>query len=463
MTLAEVLAGRLAVWGTGQEGLALAALAVRRGVTPVLIDDDPVGGASRAAEALGGAPLVVAPGDVDWAALDVVVRSPGVSRYRPELATAQRSGVAVTTAMALWLEDRRHDRVLAVTGTKGKSTTASLAAAVLAAAGWDVALVGNIGVPVVETYDRPAAGITVVEVSSYQAADVTTSPGTVVLTSLAPDHLDWHGGVEAYYRDKLRLLEAGPPGHLAVSAASAEALARTAGHPDRTTYGPEGRVVATAAGVVEVDGTPVADVGQLRVPGQHNVWNLCGALAGVLLATGATPSSGAVAEALAGFGGLASRCHPVGERDGRTYVDDALASNPTATATSVAAFAGRPLTVILGGADRGVDAGPLVAALAAHRPGAAAVVLPPDADRLAGALGQAGLARVVTAGDMAAAVDAAAAITPVGGVVLFSPGAPTPAGGGGYAARSRDFIAAAQVDSPTDGGNGGGGQGGARA
>ena len=105
-------------------------------------------------------------------------------------------------------------------------------------------------------------------------------------------------------------------------------------------------------------------------------------------------------------------------------------------------FTGRPLTVIVGGADRGVDPGPLVEALAGRRPPASVVVLTPGSGRLAGALaGVAGQVREAT--DLAEAVARATELTPEGGVVLFSPGAPTPEGGGGYRERSRQFAAAA--------------------
>ncbi len=440
--LDQALGRRVAVWGLGAEGVALAALAVARGVEPLLVDDRPGEAAERVADAVGVRLAVVAPGDVDWSAVDVVVRSPGVSRYRPELAAAEAAGTAVTTTMALWLEDHADAPVVAVTGTKGKSTTASLTAAILEADGRRVELIGNIGVPVLDTYGGPRPDAYVVEVSSYQAVDVTRSPAVVVLTSLAPDHLDWHGGVEQYYRDKLRLVEAGPPGRLAVSAGNEEALSRTSGHPDRTLYGPEGRVHVDDGGWLVVDGARLADTARLRVAGRHNVWNLCGAVAGVLLLTGEAPSAAAVESAMAGFGGLPSRCAVVGERAGRVYVDDALASNPFASAASIGTFDGRPLTVIVGGADRGVDPGPLVEALAAHRPPASVVVLPPEPGRLAGAL--AGVAgQVREASDLADAVAVATELTPEGGVVLFSPGAPTPEGGGGYGERSRVFVTAA--------------------
>jgi len=436
MTLDEVLGLRVAVWGMGAEGSAFVELARRRGVEPVLVDDDPDGPAAR-----HGVPVLL-PGDAPWSEVDVVVRAPGVSRYRPELAAAEAAGARVTTAMAVWLEDHADAPVVAVTGTKGKSTTAALAAAVLRNDGLEVALIGNIGVPVLDTYGRPPADAYVVEVSSYQAVDVEASPRVVVLTSLAPDHLDWHGGVEAYYRDKLRLVGAGA---LAVSAGSPEAVRRTAWHPDRTLYGPEGRVRIGADGWVAADGERVVDTGRLRVPGRHNAWNLCGAIAGALLLTGRPPTIAAAAAAVDGFAGLPSRCHPVGERAGRTYVDDALASNPFAAAASVETFADRPLTVIVGGADRGVDPEPLVEALRSHRPPVEVIVLAPGADRLAAALTRGGVptGSVRSVDDLAAAVEVATGITPRGGVVLFSPGAPTPEGGGGYRARSRRFAEAA--------------------
>jgi UDP-N-acetylmuramoylalanine--D-glutamate ligase len=445
LTLEVALNRRLAVWGMGAEGLALARLAADRGVEAVLIDDLPDEAAGRVEAALGEDRPVQAPGDVEWSSVDVVVRSPGVSRYRAELVAAESDGVTVTTAMALWLEDHADAPVLVITGTKGKSTTAALAAAVLEADGQEVELIGNIGVPVVDTYGRPRPDVYVVEVSSYQAADVTRTPRVVVLTSLAPDHLDWHGGVEAYYRDKLRLVEAGPPGRLAVNAGNEEAVARTKGHPDRTLFGPDGRVRVGRDGWIEVDGTSVVDSGRLRVPGRHNAWNVCGAITGILLLTDAAPSTAAIKSVADTFTGLPSRCHVLGERDGRTYVDDALASNPFAAATSVESFAGRPLTIIVGGADRGVDPGPLVDALAAHLPAAAVVVLPPDPNRFGSALDPVAT-QVQIVADLDEAVRIAEDLTPPGGVVLFSPGAPTPEGGGGYRSRSRAFIEATGFD-----------------
>jgi len=444
VTLEELCARRVAVWGMGAEGLAMARLLHDRQVEAWFVDDDPDAAASRLGHQQDGLRPVIRPADVPWSEIEVVVRAPGVSRYRPELESARDAGVAVTTAMALWLEDFADARVVAITGTKGKSTTAALTAEILRRDGRDVALIGNIGVPVVEMYGKPLADAYVVEISSYQAADVAVSPGLVVLTSLAPDHLDWHRSEEAYYRDKLRLVEAGSPGLLAVNAGSEEALRRTDGHPLRTLFGPAGRVSVDTSGLVSVDGVPAVDASTLRLAGVHNLWNLCGAVAGATLLDGCVPARSVLEAVVEEFNGLPSRCRTVGERGGVTFVDDALASNPFATAASVAAFADRELTVILGGADRGVDPQALVDALVGRQPAPRVVIVPPEAQRLAGALAAAAPAlSVVVATDLAEAVAAASAITAPGGVVLFSPAAPTPDGEGGYRERSRLFVASA--------------------
>ncbi len=451
MTLDELCGRRVAIWGLGQEGLAVAELLVRKGLTPVLIDDHADRVSARAVEVLGTGTVVLGPSSVSWDELDAVVRSPGVSRYRPELVEAGWRGTHVTTAMALWLEDFADARVVAVTGTKGKSTTAALTVSILRQQGMKVELIGNIGVPVTDTYDRPLADAYVVEVSSYQAADVTVTPGVCVLTSLAPDHLDWHGSEDLYYRDKLHLVEVGPPGALAVNAASDEAVRRTDRHRSRTLFGPSGRVQAAASGMIEVDGEPLVASDRLRLPGRHNLWNLCGAVSGAMLLGGVPPTADAVGQAVDGFDGLPSRCRTIGHGHGLTFVDDALASNPFATAASIEAFPDGELTVILGGADRGIDARPVAEALARRRPPPSVVVLTPDGQRLVDAIaglpaGQRPEAMLVReADDLAEAVGVAVATTAAGGVVLFSPAAPTPAGEGGFRQRSRQFAVAAGV------------------
>ena len=191
--------------------------------------------------------------------------------------------------------------------------------------------------------------------------------------------------------------------------------------------------------MIEVDGEPLVEAARLRRPRPAQPWNLCGAIAGALLLGDGPPSVESVGRAVDTFDGLPSRCQTIGHREGLTFVDDALASNPFATMASIEAFPGRELTVILGGADRGIDPRPLAEALARRRPRPVVVVLPPDGRAAGRGPGPVAADRqpavVRRAGDLTEAVQLAVAATVGGGVVLFSPAAPTPEGEGGFGAQ----------------------------
>ena len=162
---------------------------------------------SPPAEGPGGRPvLATGGGGLDaLAACEVVVKSPGISRYRPEVAELAGRGIPVAGGLGLWLQEADRDRVICITGTKGKSTTTAIAGHLLTRLGLPLPGGGQ---------HRPARRGTrrhgdgdydywVIETSSYQATDLACSPPVVAVTSLHPDHLDWHGDVETYYRDKL--------------------------------------------------------------------------------------------------------------------------------------------------------------------------------------------------------------------------------------------------------------------
>ena len=206
MRAAELGAARVAIWGLGREGqAAIRFLRTRHPKLPLLLLDDAEDARAPAgfdgiACAFGARQIASTLGDVD-----VIVKSPGVSLYRPEIESARDHGIEITSLLNLWFAERVDLTTICVTGTKGKSTTASLIAHMLRKLGRRVALVGNIGVPITEI-DPATADYAVIEVSSYQAADFDRVCDVAVLTSLFPEHLDWHRTLEAYYRDKLNLL-----------------------------------------------------------------------------------------------------------------------------------------------------------------------------------------------------------------------------------------------------------------
>jgi UDP-N-acetylmuramoylalanine--D-glutamate ligase len=375
-------------------------------------------------KALGTATRIVTAADAVAAlgGCDVVVRSPGVSMHRPELRALRDAGVPLRTATGLWLAERSGQGVIGVTGTKGKSTTAALAFHLARAAGRAVHLAGNIGVPALDLLDADPAELAVVELSSYQIADLEIGPQVAVLTSLFREHLDWHGSEEAYRTEKLRIL--GLPGvRCAVVNARSEELARAPAGAQvaLAAYGVAGGWDLTSCGI-ELRGELALASADLPLPGAHNALNLCGALA-ALEAYGVTPPP--LREALRGFQPLPHRLEAVAERDGILWVDDSISTTPESTLAALASFPEREIVLIGGGQDRGQDYAGLAGELA--RRGATLVALPSTGPRLLAAALAAGVPadRAIKATDMETAVAIARELGAPGTVILLSPAAPS--------------------------------------
>ena len=207
---ADLAGRRVGVWGpAGVEGQANVRKLAALGMTPaVLVDDSPSGGGGPG----GAAVLATADGGLDaLAACDVVVKAPGISRYREDARWLAGRGVAITGGVGLWLAGLwlagwADGHVIAITGTKGKSSTTAIAGHLLTRLGYPAMTGGNIGrLPYDPDLDQagPPPRYWVIEVSSYQALDLPVSAPVTAVTSLHPDHLPWHGGVEQYYADKL--------------------------------------------------------------------------------------------------------------------------------------------------------------------------------------------------------------------------------------------------------------------
>ncbi len=358
---------RVGLWGLRTEGSASLRRLRDMGVVPAVVDDRP------SAPTFGG--LRVQSGDAGLDALarcEVVVKSPGISRHSPQVGALLDAGVAVAGGLGLWLEEADRARVVCVTGTKGKSTTAALAGHLLRGLGRRCLVAGNIGLP---PWD-PGAGddwdFWIVETSSFQATDVASSPPVVAVTSLAPDHLDWHGSEEAYFADKLSLCSQ-PGAALTVADASSDALRRHA-----SLLGPEVRWVKE--GDPELDG-PWADA--LRLPGRHHRRDALIARASLLGAgVDAASDDDRLAAAAVGFTPLEHRFRLVGTVEGVEFVDDSLSTNPLPTLAALDALGDRPVALLVGGQDRGLDYRPLAAALGSRHAETFVATLPAAGARI---------------------------------------------------------------------------------
>ena len=372
---------------------------------------------------------------------DVVIKSPGVPPTSPEFICIRDLGIPVTSLTDLWLSANAH-RVLAVTGTKGKSTTSSLIQHLLVTLGIPASLVGNGGTPVTDG-DTTDAEIAVTEVSSYQAADLTVSPRVAVVTSLYPEHLPWHGGYDQYVNDKLNLISHGPEvvvvpdidGHIAALV--------------RARIGAFTQIVAPGSlGITWSDsGIKWEDAGSLgpeRLPiqGRHNYANVALALAAVV--SGVEVPEGerhALLETVESFAPLTHRLETVPSDDGRRWVDDSLATAPEAVVAALETFPVSRVALILGGADRGLSFESLATYLSTRAPDALVDVI---------AVGPAGARWMADGGpshrlapSFADAMRLVRTEFDAADVVLLSPGAPSFDEFTSYEQRAAAFRAAA--------------------
>ena len=374
---------RIAIWGMGREGLAVK-LALQKHVP-------------------GAEILEITEDNLDDIfGAQVLVKSPGVSLYRPEITKAKEQGIVVTSGTNLFMANKNpHTKVIAITGTKGKSTTSSLMAHTLKAYGFKVCLGGNIGVPLIDFVDEPADYV-VAELSSYQCADFDGKPDVSVLLNLYPEHLQWHGSHEQYYADKRHMWSQG--------------LWQLDNRDNEIQV--ENDFFVDAA-------KQLFPISSLNLRGLHNAQNACVVLA-VLKHLGLDLAK--AEEGFRTFEGLAHRLQIVGEQDGLTFVDDSISTTPETAICAMESFKGQTITLLVGGFDRGQDYAKLNQYIKDN--GVQAIALPITGDW------------VETPHHMQTikeAVALAKQITEKGGIVLLSPAAPSYNMYKNFEARGDDF------------------------
>jgi UDP-N-acetylmuramoylalanine--D-glutamate ligase len=432
---------RVVVVGAARSGVAAAELLVRRGARVALQD---VKSAVEAEDQLRGAGVELQLGGHDEATLvaaDLIVLSPGVPTGQAGLAAARRAGVPMIGELELasrWLRGR----MVAITGTKGKSTTTTLTGRMLEAGGRRVLVGGNIGRALSAQVDESTEDtIHVVEASSFQLeATETFRPWIAVLLNFSPDHLDRHASVGEYARAKARIFANQDEHDWAVlNADDAPALALAAEARARrrlfSTAAPLADGVVIAGDVIvrrtsEGD-LPLVPLSAIRLLGPHLVSDVVAASA-VASIVGVDAAS--MTRVVSTFTGLEHALEPVAEIGGVRFVNDSKATNIEAARRAIESF-GDGLVVIMGGRFKGGDFRHLSDALAARR---ATVVAIGEASALIHEA-FADVVDVRDAGDMSAAVRTAFACAAPGRTVVLAPACASFDMFSDYAARGRIF------------------------
>ncbi|MCC7125943.1 MAG: UDP-N-acetylmuramoyl-L-alanine--D-glutamate ligase [Acidobacteria bacterium] len=361
---------RVLVVGAARSGVAAAQLLARRGAEVTLADRrDRIESADVLTAA--GVRLALGPHDAaTFTSADLIVTSPGVAPDLDVLVAARGAGVPIIGELELasrWLRGR----IIAITGTKGKSTTTTLVGRMVAASGRHVLVGGNIGVPLSAQVDESRADtVHVVEASSFQLeATDTFHPWIAALLNFSADHLDRHASVDEYAAAKTRVfVNQTTKDHAVVNADSAEAVRLAETRAPIVRYALERRPdvdVFTERGCIwqrtsEGD-VPLLPLASVELSGRHLLSNVVAASA---IATLAGADSDALQRAMTGFTGLEHVMEPVATIDGVRFINDSKATNVDAAARSIESFDN--VVAIVGGKYKGGNLADLAVPLASH-------------------------------------------------------------------------------------------------
>lgn len=382
---------------------------------------------------------------------DVVFRSPGVRLRQPIFEKAAKSGTLITSLTQLFF-DLCPCPIIGITGTKGKGTTSSLVAELLAASGQEVFLGGNIGLPALDFLDRLGGTSKVVlELSSFQLQDLNRGPAFACVLNFWRDHLDYHASEEEYRQAKLNLVKHQDESGVAVFNADDERVKAMSAHTTaRKFWFSLTRIAEPGAYLLEGDlylnlkgeAEKICAKSDLRLRGDHNVSNV---LAAAVLASllGVKPQT--VKKVVTEFAGLPHhRLEFCGEVAKTAFYNDSLATIPEAAQAAIAAFS-EPKILILGGSDKGAAYEQLARAVIFGNV-RGVVVMGEVAEKIRRALSEAGYqGDVVDGGEsMSGIVDKACQLSKPGDVVLLSPAAASFGMFTNYEDRGRQFKLAVE-------------------
>ena len=293
---------------------------------------------------------------------DVIFKSPGIRFDKGGIPDAVKKGAYLTSEMQVFFE-LCPARIIAVTGSDGKTTTTTLISEILKADGKNVFVGGNIGRPLLPVIDEiTATDFVVLELSSFQLHKMTRSPDVAVITNITPNHLDWHTDMQEYIDAKLNILNYQKSDSLSVlnyqNEHTREAANIAKGMVTYFSSASDINGVHLVNGVICYGNEPVLDTKDILIPGKHNIENFMAAI-GALYGTVRSESIVKVANT---FKGVEHRIELVRELDGVKYYNSSIDSSPTRTIAALRSFK-QKLIVLCGGYDKHLDYSPLAPVL----------------------------------------------------------------------------------------------------
>ena len=414
MKLSTLKKSKVAIWGFGVEGQATATYLQNKHIDFSVL--------CQASEVKDDVNCLTQKVDVSLLnQFDIVIKSPGISAYDKRITQAN---TLFTSATALWFANERHKnpqcKIIAITGTKGKSTTASLLAHVLQAVGKTVNLVGNIGKPLLLSHCN--YDFIVMEASSFQIYDGQIKADLAVVLNLFAEHLDWHHGEENYYHDKIKIFTNATVKIINhQNRTLSQLLKATATNRTLHCYN-DGTDFLLSEKKIYTKQATLINADEIQLLGKHNLENILAVLEITTLLKIAPQNT---AQALKSFVPLPHRLQKLGKIGQHYAINDSIATTPMATIVALQTVVLAQTTVLIGGFDRGHDWSGFVQKLALNPPNLI-IINGDNAKKLKTLFDEmAPDVAYLWAIDLHAAIKLAQEKTPVLGTILLSPGAPS--------------------------------------
>lgn len=422
----DICGKRVAICGIGKNNLPVVLQFLEAGAIVTACDRRTEEELGEAAETLrnAGAQLCLGEDYLDHLDVDLILRTPGMKPYLPQFNAARERGITVTSEMELFF-DLCEAPIYAVTGSDGKTTTTTIVAGLLDAAGIRTFVGGNIGRALLPyVHDITAEDAAVVELSSFQLTQMTQSPHVAIVTNVAPNHLDWHTDMQEYIDAKRNLVAHQKLGDRAVLNHDNETTLGFAGNCNAPVWQFSRKVKIDNGCWLDADSnivfsengvdTIVMNVTDIRIPGVHNIENYMAAIAAVW----GTASPDAIRSFARAFGGVAHRCELVRTRRNVRWYNDSIGSSPSRTIAGLNAFT-QKVILIAGGYDKHIPydpLGPVAANTVKH-----AVLLGATANAIETAIRAHSDLPITHVSGMEEAVKVAAEIAQDGDIVFMSP------------------------------------------
>jgi len=425
MKINELKNQRIMIWGFGIEGEAILSQLISNQISDVVIYNDNELSSEKILEHKKH--KFYFGDDINDLInnVDVIIKAPGVSIYKKEIQNAISKGVKITSSSNIFISEAKsqnpNSKIIAVTGSKGKSTTSSMLYYILKNMNKDIVFGGNIGLPLISLINKKH-DFYICEFSSYQAADLMVSPDITILTNLFPEHIDWHLTHENYYSDKVNIFKHQKESDISIINARCNKSNDYVKSTNNIRYFNDKSGFDVIQDAIYYREEKLLSLKDVKLEGIHNLENITAVLT-VVNELGLDLQK--AIEEIKTFNSLPHRLENIGEFYGVEFINDSISTTPETAIAAIKSFGNKNKILILGGYDREQNYKILADFINDRDDIKTVITINQTANRIAEELKICKKINTLNIGDLEKAVNSSFENSNEGDMVIFSPAAPS--------------------------------------